>query len=140
MNRWRRNFGKIFLNFVFLVGIKLDLLDHHARIVFNNVKPLFLKRYKVAMLNKRSKTKSILNNSEEDQYSLWFFLSTSLLSIVYSCLRFIVIIWQLIKKKNKTKNMKCSHDRIDCSIYIFDWHTWYSDRYQKWAKQTWSVE
>jgi hypothetical protein len=110
---------KIFFNdllFCFLVGIKLALLDHHARIVFNNVKQLFLKRYKVAMPNKRSNNNLLTIVNKISNYLV--FLSTSLLSIVYYCLRFIVIIWQLIKKKNKTKQkkMKHSHDRI----YFFD--------------------
>ncbi len=34
-------------------GIKLDSLDHHAEIVFNNERPLFLKLYKVVILNRR---------------------------------------------------------------------------------------
>jgi hypothetical protein len=84
------NFSKfILIDICFLVGIKLDLLVHHARIVFNNVKQLFLKRYKVAMLNKRSIVKKISINH------VFFFINT----IVYSCLRFIVIIWQLIEKR-----------------------------------------
>ena len=40
--------------FVFLVGTKLDLLVHLVEIVFNNERQLSLKRFKVAMLNKRS--------------------------------------------------------------------------------------
>jgi len=45
---------KFFYDLLFvLVGIKLALLDHHVRIVYNNERQLFLKRYKVVMLNRR---------------------------------------------------------------------------------------